>query len=450
MADEKIAVIDGGGRGSALIEKYLDSPHVESAIAIPGNDLMSIGKEKPVKVFPKLKTTDIRDIVEICRKEGVTFVDIAQENAIEAGLVDALESVGIPVLGPTKKAGEIESDKIFGRLFGRKHNLPQPEFAFFDLEDAGELFIEKGVERPVFIKANGLCEGKGAIPAKNREEALDGIRRMKEFKNGAGRRYLVEDWLINEDGSSGEEFSAFGISDGQTVRILGYAQDHKRVDNFDVGKNTGGTGCSAPPLVLTDKIKRSIESFFDTAVAGLAAEGRTYRGVLYLGGILIRRKGSLEPYIIEWNGRWGDPECQVILPGIKNDLFEIGIAAVNNNVKNLKIETDGKARVAVAGMSRGYPDNYDAVKGKRIFGLEDAMGMEGVKVYGAGVDVVDGCYYARGGRLFYIVGEGRDVIEARKRAYAAISTVSIEGNNLHYRTDIGWRDVMRLAELSRF
>jgi phosphoribosylamine--glycine ligase len=449
MAKEKIAVIDGGGRGSALIDKYLESPHVESAIAIPGNDMMSIGKEKPVEIFPKLKTTDVRDIVELCRKEKVTFVDIAQENAVEAGLADALENAGIPALGPTKQAGEIESDKIFGRLFGRKHNLPQPMFAFFDLEDAGVMFIEKGRERPVFIKANGLCEGKGAIPAKTKEEALDGIRRMKEFKHGAGRRYLIEDWLTNDDGSNGEEFSAFGISDGQTVKMLGYAQDHKRAENSDTGKNTGGTGCSTPPLVLTDKIKRSVESFFNTTVAGLAAEGRTYRGVLYLGGILVRRQNSLEPYIIEWNDRWGDPECQVILPGIKSDLFEIGIAAVNNKVKELKIESDGKARVAVAGMSRGYPDNYDSVKGKRIFGLEDAMETEGVKVYGAGVDVVDGRYYARGGRLFHIVGEGRDVIEARKRAYAAMSSVYIEGNNLHYRTDIGWRDVARLAELPK-
>lgn len=249
----------------------------------------------------------------------------------------------------------------------------------------------------------------------------------------------------NSDGTNGEEFSAFGVSDGRRIQILGYAQDNKRIYNFNQGPNTGGTGCSAPPLVLTEALKKQTEEIFKTTISGLSEEGRTYTGILYLGAILTEYlQEETRLHIVEWNSRWGDPEAQVIVPGIKNDLFEMSMQAAEGDISKLKIETDGKTRVAVAGMSKGYPGNYDEVKGKQIFGLEDAMEMDGIEVYGAGVKIQDGKYYANGGRLFYIVGEGEDVLEARRKAYSAMSCVFIEGNNLHYRTDIGGPDADRL------
>lgn len=443
MAKNKVAVIDGGGRGAALVDKYLQSGQVGSVIAIPGNDMMRIGRERRVETYPGIRTVDVKEIVRVCSDNGVAFVDVAQDNAIQAGLVDELQRAGIPALGPTKAAGEIEWSKAFARKFGSRHALPQPEYGIFSSEREGVEYVLGKPGRAFFVKADGLCEGKGALPAEESAQAMARIKDMGSFKD-AGATYVIETWLRNSDGTNGEEFSSFGISDGMTIKMLGNAQDHKRVGTFDVGKNTGGTGCSTPPLVLSNELKNNIQIIFDRTIEGLHSEGRTYRGILYLGGILVNDATGLMPYVVEFNSRWGDPEAQVILPGIKNDLFAIGMDAISGGVEDLDIKSDGKARVVVAAMSRGYPDNYQAVKGKEIFGLNRARSMDGVRVYGAGVKVENGRYYANGGRLFYIVGEGDTVVGARERAYSAMSGIFIEGNNLHYRTDIGWRDMDRL------
>lgn len=447
MAEQTVAIIGGGGREVAQAEAYSKSKYTSRIIGMPGNDMMAIGLEKSVKTFPKLKTTDVKEIVALCKEEHVSLVDVAQENAIEAGLVDALEKEGIPVLGPTKAAGQIEWDKPFFREeIAVKYGLPQPIFMVCRSEAEGIAYLEAQPDGAWFVKAGGLCEGKGALPAKNRAEAIERIHQMRSFKNGAGSTYLIEEWLRNSDGTNGEEFSTFGISDGETIRVLGDAQDHKRVNNFDTGENTGGTGCSTPPLVLTENIKQQIQLILNKTILGLQAEGRPYKGILYLGGMLVRQQEQQPPklYFIEPNARWGDPEAEVIVPGIKNDFFEMAMMAINGELKHFRVKRDGKARVSVAGMSRGYPGNYEAVKGKRIHGLDEAMKLNGVKVYGAGIKVIEGKYFAMGGRLFHIVGEGKNVIEARERAYSAMSLISIDGNNLDYRTDIGWRDVARL------
>lgn len=169
---------------------------------------------------------------------------------------------------------------------------------------------------------------------------------------------------------------------------------------------------------------------------------------MYLGGMAVRERGKLSPTVIEFNARWGDPEAQAIVPGLVGDFFEISMAIANGNIRDLKLQTDGKARVVVTGASRGYPEDYSQVRGKEIYGLNEARKIDGVRLYGGGVRVENGRHYANGGRLFYIVGEGSNVIDAREKAYEAMSRVFIEGNNLHYRTDIGWRDVQRLRSLS--
>ncbi|MCJ7804309.1 phosphoribosylamine--glycine ligase, partial [Patescibacteria group bacterium] len=362
---------------------------------------------------------------------------------VEVGLVDVLTKKGIPVIGPTRKAGQIEWDKAWAREFGERHKLPQPSFKICFSEREGINYLKKQANQSWFIKAAYLAEGKGALPAKNNKEAIEKVKEMKRFGK-SGKVFLIEKWLKGEDGFS-EEFSTFVFSDGENYKMIGSAQDHKRANNFDEGENTGGMGCSAPPLVLSPDLLKKIEKqILDKAILALNKEGRPYRGVFYLGGMLIKQKGKLNPYVIEFNARWGDPEAQVILPGLTNDLFEISMAIAKGDISNLKIKTDGKARVVVAGASRGYPGNYQEVKGKRIYGLDKARKVKGVKVYGAGIKEENGKYYANGGRLFYIVGEGKTVIEARRKAYEAMSLVYIEGNNLHFRTDIGWRDIQRL------
>ncbi len=257
------------------------------------------------------------------------------------------------------------------------------------------------------------------MPAKTNKEAIEKVKEMRRFGK-AGKVFLIEKWLKGDDDFA-EEFSTFVFSDGEHYQVIGSAQDHKRVNNFDEGENTGGMGCSTPPLVLTSEIKNDVKKIFDKTIKGLRSEGRPYKGVLYLGGMVIRQKNKLKPYVIEFNARWGDPEAQVILPGLTNDLFEVSMAIAKGDISNLKIKTDGKARVAVAGASKSYPEDYQAVKGKRIYGLDETRKIDGVRVYGAGIKKENRKYYAQGGRLFYIVSKGKTVIESRRKAYEAMS-----------------------------
>ncbi len=435
-----IAVIDAGGRGAALVASYAKSPQVSRVLAIPGNDYMQENTSKPVKIFPHLKTTSVKEIIEICKKENVYFVDVAQDNAVAAGLVDELEKNGFKTVGPTKSAGELEWSKAYSREFMKKYAIAQPEYAIFHSVLEGEKYLDSQKDQPWFVKASGLAEGKGALPAKNNKEAKEKILELQKFGE-AGKTYLLEKWLRSSDGSNAEEFSAFAISDGNSWQLLGFAQDHKRVNNNDEGENTGGMGVSTPPLVITEDIRKQTIDIFEKTFQGLQKEKRKYKGILYLGGILVEGK----VYIIEYNARWGDPECEVILPGILNDFFEVSMAVINATIDKIKITTDKKARVAVAGAAKGYPVDYSKVKGKEIVGLDKAKLLPGITIFGAGIKKQDTNYFVNGGRIFYVVGEGRNVLEAREKAYNALKLISIEGENLHFRTDIGWRDVQRVS-----
>jgi len=235
------------------------------------------------------------------------------------------------------------------------------------------------------------------------------------------------------------------VSDGENVKIVGHAQDHKRERDNDEGENTGGMGCSSPPLLMTEGIERDVLEDTEKIVRILASEGNPYKGVGYYGGMYDKMLNIANN--IEFNSRWGDPEVQVVAPGLTTDMYELAVAIVEKHLAQFEVTSDTLARVSVAGASRGYPRSYEAVKGKEIFGLEDIIGMKGVELYGAGIKIDEnGKYRANGGRLFYIVGEGKNVIEAREKAYCAMAKVHVDGNNLIYRTDIGWRDVQRLRE----
>lgn len=432
-----VAVIDAGGRGSALIDAYAKSPEVDELIAIPGNDLMQINTDKPVHTYPYLKTTSRDEILKICKEFEVTLVDVAQDNAVEAGVSDLLRKNGFKVTGPSKDAGRLEWDKAWSRDFMVKYSLPVPAYKVCKSKEEGLKFLQDQEDQAWFIKAAGLAEGKGVIPARNNAKAVEAIEQMSKF-GSSGETFLIEQALI------GEEFSAFAISDSGGYQFLGMAQDHKRVDDADVGPNTGGMGCSTPPLVVDGDIQIQIDEIFKKTFAGIKSEGLSYNGVLYLGGIVVGGK----VFIIEYNARWGDPEVECILPGIKNDWFEVSLAVSENKLSD-RIIRDNLSRIVIAACSLGYPEDYSKVRGKEISGLKHLIEVPGIKVYGAGTKVVDGKYFANGGRLFYVVAEGKDVIEAREKAYSALGKVSIPGDNganlLHYRKDIGYRDVNRLA-----
>ncbi len=434
MQMKTVLITDGGGRGAVLVEKYGQSKHVGKVLVVPGNDLMQINTKKQVLTYPNLKTTSVKEILEICKKEKVDLVDVSQDNAVEVGLVDELNKIGIPAVGPTKLAGQIEWDKAWAREFMQKYNIPSPKYYIFNSEKKGLEFIKKNSGKSWFVKAAGLAEGKGVIPGKNDKESIAAIKQMNKF-GSSGETFLLEEWLI------GEEFSAFALCDGENFIYAGSAQDHKRVNDGDLGPNTGGMGCVSNPLIITKSIKYQVLSIMQKAINGLKKEERKYKGVLYLGGIVVKDK----VYVIEFNARWGDPEAEVIMPSIKNDLYEIDQAIIQGRIKDLKFKIDKKVRVVVAACAKGYPVDYSKVKGKKITGIEKAQRL-GVKVYGAGIKKKGKDWVVNGGRVFYVMAEGKDVIKAREKAYKVMSLISIEGDNLHYRNDIGWRDLERFEK----
>ncbi len=444
-----VLVIDGGGRGSALVDAYSRSPHVKRILAVPGNDLMQLVSEKPVQIFPELKTADTAEILEIIKHNNVDLVDVAQDNAIEAGLVDAVAKKGVPVVGPTKRAGEIEWSKAFARNLGKEIGLPQPEYGIFKMMEGVEYVLEQPDNKSWFIKADGLAEGKAVLPIEEKSQVKSRIRKLlREFPDAA-ETYLIEDWIGREQEpfEEGEEFSYFVISDGKSFKRLGSAQDQKRLLNNDQGDNTGGMGSSSTPFLVTQEMSATIDrEIIEPTLRELKKLGREYKGVLYLGGIYLQNRKKI--YVVEFNARWGDPEAQVILPGLKTDLFELSQAVVKKKLKNIDIQTDSKYRKAIAGVSLGYPNDYQGVLGKQIYGLDEAMKMNGIKLYGAGVKKEGNRYYAAGGRLFYVVGEGDTPIDAKERAYSAMARVSVEGNNLHFRTDTGWQDIERFRKMN--
>jgi len=426
-----VMIIDGGGRGSALVAAYRKSRYVGKIIAVPGNDMMDC------EIHPELKTTSVREIIKLCKLNKVDLVDVAQDDAVAAGLADSLLKNKIKCIGPTKKAGQIEWDKAWSRRFCKKYNVPQPFFKIFKNEKDGIDFVSLQTDQSWVIKASGLAGGKGALMAKNNLEAIEKIKEISKFGK-AGSIYLVEKWLKSKN-QIAEEFSTFIFCDGKNYQIIGSAQDHKRVFDGDKGENTGGMGCSTPPLLITPAFLKKIKTnILDKVVIGLNKENRPYKGVLYLGGIVI----DDNPFVIEFNARWGDPEAEVILPGIKTDMYEIAQSIIKGKIKTLKLKTDKLSRISVAITSKGYPGDYSAVSGKEIIGLKKVMKTN--IVYGAGAKKIHDKYFAHGGRLFYVIGEGCDIFMARKHAYNAIKNLSICGQNMHYRSDIGWRDINRL------
>jgi phosphoribosylamine--glycine ligase len=278
-----------------------------------------------------------------------------------------------------------------------------------------------------------LALGKGAIRAENKKEAIAAIESMENFGK-AGETFLIEQCMV------GEEFSLFAICDGKSYQIVGCAQDHKTVYNYDIGPNTGGMGCVANPMVVTSQVLKEVDkTILKPFMQGMKKEGRPYSGILYLGAMVT--KNGIE--IVEFNSRWGDPEAEVLIPSIKTDYLTIVEAVLNQKLDSVKIQRDNLSRISVAGCSLGYPVDYSNVKGKVISGLEKVVTLPGVKVFGAGIAKKGSKFVAHGGRVFHIVGEGKTLLDARNKAYGAISMVNIEGDNLHYRTDIGWRDLER-------
>lgn len=434
----KILVIGSNGREHALAEAYAKSKKVKKVFIAPGNGLTDFSNKKIKNV--SILMTDFPKLLEFVKKERVDLVDVAQDAILAAGYVDKFHELNIPAFGPTQKAAQLEWDKEWARNFMRKYKLPIPYFEAFHNHQKAIAYINKLPDTLLFIKAAGLALGKGVIRADNKAQAKAAIDSMKNFGK-SGETFLIEEGLI------GEEFSLFTICDGENYQIIQAAQDHKTVYNGDQGPNTGGVGCFSPTNALNNKSLKEIETkIIKPVLKGMKEEGRPYKGILYLGGMVTHSASSGQARgvkIIEFNCRWGDPEAEVIIPSIKTDYVTIAQTVIEQKLKKTKIQFDDKVRIAVTGCSRGYPNDYSGVLGKEIFGLEKAMKLPGITIFGSGIKREGKHFYVQGGRIFHVVAEDLTITQARARAYGAISMIYIEGNNLHYRTDIGWRELER-------
>lgn len=440
----RIMVVDSGARGHAIALAYLNSGYGEEheILLAPSNDgivgdVINLGVLPHSPRISKDSSVSLKDpnsILEAARRFKPDFVDVAQDDALAAGAVDLLQAEGFTVFGPTREAARIEWDKAWAREFMQTHNIPHPEFRIFQGQDTDSVsYAEQLIKRDgiAFFKASGLAAGKGVIPVRSSREIDSAFDAMQKSFGDAGNTFLVE------EGMKGEEFSYYALTDGENIIYFPSAQDNKRLLNWDEGPNTGGMGAHSPARITEGFEKKIEEEIIARAITGLAQEGRPYKGILYLGG-MVCEDGSIK--VVEFNSRWGDPEAQVILPGVRNylGLVKKAIEGDLGNIDRTSL-TDGKTRVGIVAASRGYPGEYE--KGKRI---ERDYGNipDSVKLFSAGIKVVDGKFYTDGGRLFTVVGEGKSVKDARVDALKGMACVNIEGG-FHYRTDVGMRDVDR-------
>ena len=416
----KILVVGSGGREHAIVWKLKQSPKADKIYCAPGN----AGIAQDAQCVP-IGAMEIDKLVDFAKKEGIDFTVIGMDDPLVAGVVDAFEKEGLRVFGPRKNAAIVEGSKAFSKELMKKYGIPTAKYeTFSDYEKAKSYVL--GHDVPLVVKADGLALGKGVIICNTHEEAvaaLDEIMVDKKFGK-SGNTVVIEEFL------TGPEVSVLSFCDGKTVVPMVSAQDHKRAFDNDEGLNTGGMGTFSPSRIYTKEINdECMEKIFKPTVAALANEGRPFVGVLYFG--LMLTKDGMK--VIEYNARFGDPETQVILPRLKSDLLEIMESCVDGTLDKMEIEWYNNAAVCVVEASGGYPVSYD--KGYVITGLGEAAKRDDIIVFHAGTALKDGKLVTNGGRVLGITGIGKDIDEARKKAYEGVDIVDFEKK--HFRHDIG-------------
>lgn len=420
----RVAVIGRGGREHALVRALTASPRVRDVLALPGNDGIRADGVECLEADPM----DVAAVAGILRQRKVDLVVVGPEAPLVAGLADGLEAVDIAVFGPRREAARIEGSKAFAKGFMERHHIPTAAGHVFDDPAAAEAFVRRHPGAWV-VKADGLAAGKGVVVCSDTDEALAAIDRlMRQRQLGdAGARVVVEERL------EGQELSVLAVTDGQRVELLEPARDYKRLGDGDTGPNTGGMGTYSPvpdvDAALLDEVRRRI---LEPAVGGMAEEGYPYRGVLYAGLMLT----SHGPRVLEFNCRWGDPEAQVIVPRLATDLAEVCWAAATGQLDRVTLTWRPEAAVCVVVAAAGYP-GQPAV-GDPIQGLDEAAAVPGVHVDHAGTRRVAGRWVTAGGRVVAVTALGRDLAEARRRAYEAADLVKFAGRQLRRDIAAAW------------
>ena len=421
----KLLLVGSGGREHALAWALAKSPLLSKLYCAPGNaGIAQVAERVPIPA------TDFAALAKFAVETRIDFAVIAADAQLVGGLWDVLEAAGIRAFGPSKAAAVLEGSKGFVKDLCIEAGIPTAAYQRFREPAAAKTFADT-LGHPVVIKADGLAAGKGVIIAESKNEADKAIDFMFEGGFGdSGHEIVVEEFM------EGEEASFFALSDGRDVIALAGAQDHKRVGDGDVGPNTGGMGAYSPAPVLPPALEQvAMDKFIRPTVAAFAAKGRPYMGVLYLG-LMITKAG---PRLVEYNARFGDPECQVLMPRLKSDLLAALLAARDGEVGKLKLDWHDETALTVAMASKGYPGTYE--KGHVITGLDAAAAMPGVTVFHAGTERRGDDIVAVGGRVLNVTALGKDVAQAQARAYAAVDKIHWDG--AFYRRDIGWRALQR-------
>jgi len=420
-----ILLLGSGGREHALAWKMAASPLVDGLICAPGN--AGIAREAECVA---LDIADHKAVIAYCRQSGIDFVVVGPEAPLCAGIVDDLEAAGIKTFGPSRAASRLEGSKGFTKDLCRAHGIPTAAYERFRGASPAKAYV-RGRGAPVVVKADGLAAGKGVVVAKDLAEAEAAIDLMFGGALGeAGGEIVVEEFL------DGEEASFFALCDGETAIALASAQDHKRADDGDTGPNTGGMGAYSPaPIIDAAMSARVMDAIVLPTLRAMKAEGTPYKGVLY-AGLMLTAAG---PQLIEYNVRFGDPECQVLMLRLMSDLVPALLASRDGMLKSLDLRWYPQAALTVVMAAKGYPGSY--ARGSVIEGLDEAAAIDGVEIFHAGTKAEGGRVVANGGRVLNVAALGQTVREAQSRAYAAISRIRWpEG---FYRHDIGRRAVER-------
>ena len=414
----KIAVIGSGGREHSICSALKKSENLNELYCIPGN-----GGTSEIAKNIKIDINDFQQLKNFILDNKIDLVVIGPEKPLVDGLTDYLEKFDIKVFGPNKQASQLEGSKIFTKKICEKENIPTAKFGVFENKKDSISYIEKS-KFPIVIKADNIAAGKGVYISNNLNEGIDAINEIFDGKFGAAYNVLIEEFL------EGEEMSFFIITDGVTIKEFGTAQDHKRVSEVDKGKNTGGMGCYSPSRLINDELKNKIlNQIINPTLKALSEKGVAYSGFLY-AGLMIKDNN---PYLVEYNVRMGDPECQTILPKLKSDLAEIFFANVNKKLKEIKIEWKDKKSLCVVLCSNGYPDEYK--KNVEIKNLETLKLDDNNIIFHAGTKIENHKTYATGGRVLNFVSLGDNFNMTKKDVYSRLESLNWEHG--FYRKDIG-------------
>lgn len=415
-----VLLLGSGGREHALALSLYKSNELKKLYIAPGNPGTSdLGENVDISI------SDFDQIWDFIQKHEIDITVVGPEQPLVDGIANFLEAKHHPVFGPKLQAAMLEGSKEFAKEFMHRHHIPTAAYKVFDQEDFDEAaaYIREQGKYPVVLKADGLAGGKGVFIPETESEAmkvLEDLKTNSPLKEAASR-------LVIEEFMTGEEASVFAISDGTSYKVIGNAQDHKRIGEGDTGLNTGGMGAYSPAPVVTDEVLTRVEKeIIEPTIAGMKEEENSYVGFLYCG-LMITEDG---PKVVEFNCRFGDPECQVILPRLQSDLLEIIVAATQVKLGDVDIQFDNEVRCCVVLASGGYPESYE--KGKEINGLDE---VENAIVFHAGTKEEDGKILTNGGRVLNIVGSGKELKEAIDITYGEVKKISFD--KAYFRSDIG-------------